>query len=336
MLTARQVPTFSRYTITEDGILHDSQRGVDMAWYITKPTKGSVGGYYMAKIMNDAGELKNIGRHRLLCLAYHGVPNDVDSLVINHKNGIPGDDRLDNIEWVTRGQNNQHAYDTGLKKDAKPVFVRNMLSGETTRYPTVEACARALGYTSGTFIYWRLNRTSEIRRYSDELMFKYDDGSDWPTIDWSNQVIYRSSVAQDYMALNVFTNEIHVFNGLTNGESLIGVDKGTIAAHVQHGRLLPINGYIVRYLTSDVAWPKFNQRILEICRDFPMKQPCGVVALDTESGEETFYTSAKKAAEAYGIKVTTLRHLITTGKLWRKKVKFSTYDIHQVIRSLQD
>jgi len=51
--------------------------------------------------------------HKLVALAF--IPNPENKDFINHKNGNKLNNCVDNIEWVTMSENNQHAYNTGLK-----------------------------------------------------------------------------------------------------------------------------------------------------------------------------------------------------------------------------
>jgi hypothetical protein len=52
--------------------------------------------------------------HRLLMRTFAGQPPP--KYEVNHKNGIKTDNRLENLEYVTRGENIAHAIRTGLNK----------------------------------------------------------------------------------------------------------------------------------------------------------------------------------------------------------------------------
>ena len=51
--------------------------------------------------------------HRLVALTF--CPNPQELKIVNHINGIKGDARADNLEWVSLSENAQHALRTGLR-----------------------------------------------------------------------------------------------------------------------------------------------------------------------------------------------------------------------------
>lgn len=60
------------------------------------------------------GNLKNISVHRLVAMAFIGMPNPGEQ--VNHKNGKKTDNRDKNLEWVTGEENRAHAKKMGLYK----------------------------------------------------------------------------------------------------------------------------------------------------------------------------------------------------------------------------
>ena len=67
------------------------------------------GGYYRISLHGFTYSV-----HRLVGEAF--IENPLNNPVINHKNGIKTDNRVENLEWVTSSENTLHAYNTGLKR----------------------------------------------------------------------------------------------------------------------------------------------------------------------------------------------------------------------------
>ena len=79
--------------------------------------------YYQGK--NLYHTIKFIGKdqhnyfvHRLV--AIHFIPNkDKKRTIVNHINGNKRDNRVENLEWITKGDDIRHAFRIGVKKSIK-------------------------------------------------------------------------------------------------------------------------------------------------------------------------------------------------------------------------
>ena len=80
--------------------------------YLSPGVSGS--GYLFVYLSTDHGQVM-VQLHRLVMMSFYPIPN-CNLFQVNHINGDKFDNRIFNLEWCTRSENQRHAFMTGLHK----------------------------------------------------------------------------------------------------------------------------------------------------------------------------------------------------------------------------
>lgn len=67
--------------------------------------------------------------HRLVGIEF--IPNPNGLPMINHKNGIKDDNRVENLEWCDNTYNINHAFDNGLNNNIVPIIIKDLKTNKT-------------------------------------------------------------------------------------------------------------------------------------------------------------------------------------------------------------
>ncbi len=122
---------------------------------------------WKSRVMKGRGDFPSTGRRvslwkdgqnrdflvaRLVALTFHGTPPE--NFTVNHKDGNRLNNRADNLEWLSLGDNIRHGFESGLYHSQKAI---TLTTGETVHsFRSLSQCdrflGRCVGYTSGRLV----------------------------------------------------------------------------------------------------------------------------------------------------------------------------------------
>lgn len=109
-----KIPNFSRYEVSNKGRVRS---------FIQKNFQGRILkldshflGYTTIRIVDDEGNGYHTFVHRLMAIVF--IPNPLNKPHINHIDGNPKNNNLNNLEWCTHKENMEHKVFMGTSKNA--------------------------------------------------------------------------------------------------------------------------------------------------------------------------------------------------------------------------
>ena len=100
------------YFVDVDGNVYSAPKKTRKGIRKLKANKNTNTGYLGVDLCKN-GEIKRFLIHRLIAETF--IPNPENKPQVNHINGIKNDNRLVNLEWCTRSENQLHSIKIGLR-----------------------------------------------------------------------------------------------------------------------------------------------------------------------------------------------------------------------------
>lgn len=294
------IPDFTRYGIKEDGTVINRITG--------NVLEGSVNpdGYHNVRLTDDFGKTFTWGMHRLLAYIFKNPGVDITDLVVNHKNGIKSDNRLDNLEWVTYQGNAEHAGANGLTEKCKPVSVRDVDTGETKRFPSVIECARFFNLTKDAVTH-RLKFNGE-RVFPERKQYRYGhDDSPWFIPSESSLEYIQYGRERKVMVKDLSTDIVTIYNKASDAAEAIGVAVSTLSMWLSDNINQPIrSGFVQVKWYDDVSpWRVPLQPYTEYREQTGKRAVC---VRDPVKQITVIYISGIECCHALNLKPTTLNY----------------------------
>lgn len=309
------IPGFSNYSITKDGVVFSK-----LSNRVLEGSRNPAGYVNFRLKRDEDGHTLTIGRHRLMCMVFKPTDLDLRDLVVNHINGIKGDDRLDNLEWATYVGNIEHAGLMGLTDKCHPFSVMCIDTGEIVEYPSVAKACKELRLTKDALLY-RLRFDSQ-RVFPERKQYRRG----WGHVNWPinpNPEVSIAEYGSDKAVLvkNTNTGEVRRFHTLTAVSKEIKFSLASLSKRInaEEQPWYPPH-YLLKWESDETPW----REIIDNYFEYEKSSKSKVVLLLGENGDQKIFLSALDCAEKLGLNHTTVLYRLNS----ERKPRYDGYEFH--------
>lgn len=291
-----EIPEFSRYVISREGKIIEKETSK-----VVEPK--FIDSYGLMILNRDTGKKTIRGRHRLLGIVFFHPGCAIDNLIVNHLNGVPGDDRLENLEWTTYKGNLEHAGKMGLTSKCIPISVRDVKTGEVQNYPSIVEYARLVGWSKDK-VNWRI-RIGEGRVFPEGKQYRPANIiTPWYIPEDLDLAILQNGRPTVTLIKDVLTGKVTEYHSLSEASRQLGISKAALSIWITFRDMPVLRGFIQAKFAHDPRpWRPVSDPYLEI----EMTTGTRAVKVTEDNTDEVYiFPSLVECAQAMGLKPTAL------------------------------
>lgn len=140
-------------------------------------------------VLSKDGNTKTIDVHRVIAMTF--LENEQGYDTVNHIDGNPFNNSVDNLEWISRKENIRHAFKNNLIHTMKPIAMLNPATKEILKvYPSEAEACRIIGVNQG-----KIRRSIQNGWKCHGYYWRYFDIKNEPATtieEWQGNVIQQS------------------------------------------------------------------------------------------------------------------------------------------------
>ncbi|EFI3629488.1 hypothetical protein ABE755_002155 [Escherichia coli] len=253
------IPFATYYALNEQGECLSLLSGEGITWTMTQQNGTRRPGYRYRKVTPDSGFTAQLYRHRAMMLTFRRYDASVVEMTVNHKNGIKGDDWLDNLEWATYKENNNHARINGLcDGKAKPIKIFDYNRHTERHFKSIAEAERAYPHVAkGRFKWWVENPPKRIPECNLYIKHAFDN-TPWPEWKLGDERRIEDVAGIPIIALNMVTGEKRVYSSVTAAGKDTKTSWITVRRHCDK-RVVPVKqAWCFRYADDVKNMPELT------------------------------------------------------------------------------